>query len=458
MNRQLLFFLFTSLIFHFSLNAQQKLSAKQAVLVALENNYQIQIQEKQQEIAEKNNKWSEAGLFPTVDLTAAIGNSIVDNTNNPLTFTPGLIANRSTSPGLTVNWNLFTGLAVKMNKQRLEQLEQQTEGNGFLIIENTAHDVLKAYFNALLQKKRLQVLKELYLLSKEQAAYEEKKSAFGQSNKLSVLQLNNQLYSDSLNVMQQRIVYENTLRNLMLLMNVSSEELENDVFPELTDSLSFNILPVEKESVLSDMKNNNQNIKNQLINLELQRTSTQIQRSFLYPTLSIQFGATPNFGNFRLLGDDLPPQQPGFPNVGEGLSTQQITYFANVNLRYSLFNNWKDKRSVEVAKIQEEIAQLNYEESTKQLTSTALNFIQQFNMRSQLVNIAAKNAEYAELAFQVGKERFALGSINSLELSQLRNAFLNAKLDELDNQYQKIDVYLEIYKLTGKFQLDYVKE
>ena len=438
-----------------TLFAQKELSAEEAVWIALENNYQVLIQNKQLEIAKKNNKWSEAGLFPTVELSAALGNSIVDNRNNPLTFTPGLVANQSTTPGLTANWNIFSGMGVLMNKRRLEQLEDQTRGNGLLVIENTAHDVLKAYFNSVLQKERLEVLKELYIFSEKQAEYEQKKAEYGQSNSLSVLQFQNQYYSDSLNMMQQRIVYENSLRNLMLLMNVSSEDLEKDRFPSLKDSLHYNIEPFQKETLLQELLQSNQNIKNQLINIELQKTATRVQRSFLYPTIGVQFGATPNYGTFRLLGDDIP-QQPGFPDISEGLRTEQVTYFANVNLRYSLFKNWKDKRAVAVSKIQEEIAEMNYEDTKKQLTNTALNLMQQFEMRNRMVNIAAKNAEYAELAFKVGQDRYALGSINSLDLSQLRNAFLNAKLEQLDMQYQKIDVYLELYKMTGKFQLEYV--
>ena len=39
------------------------LSAKDAVLIALKNNYDIQVSNAQLDISEKNNSWSEAGLF-----------------------------------------------------------------------------------------------------------------------------------------------------------------------------------------------------------------------------------------------------------------------------------------------------------------------------------------------------------------------------------------------------------
>jgi outer membrane protein TolC len=426
---------------------QQKLSAEGAVIIALENNFQMQIASKQLEIAEKNNKWSEAGLFPTVDLAATLGNSIIDNTNNPFTFTPGILASRQINPSINANWNLFAGLAVKMSKQRLEQLEDQSHGNAMILIENTASDVLKAYYNTLIQEMRLELLSEVYQLSKKQVAYEEIKKEYGQTNSLALMQLNNQLFTDSINVIQQRINYENASRNLLLLMNVGLDEIENNRLPVLTDSLTKLLNPFNKDELLDEMRANNQNLKNQLINQELTKTGTQLQRSFLYPVISLQLGAAPSFGSFRSIS--------GSANLSA--ETQQVNYFGNISVRYNLFNNWKNQRAVEISKIQEEIAALNSQELEQQLTNSALNLYGIWEVRNQLVNLSQLNATYARQAFEIGKDRYALGSINSLELTALQNNYLNAAMNYYDNLYQRIDVYLELFKLSGRLQLEYTK-
>ena len=103
-----------------------------------------------------------------------------------------------------------------------------------------------------------------------------------------------------------------------------------------------------------EMFANNQNLKNQYISLELQHTQTGLQRSFLYPTLSFQAGANPGWSNLRELKDG---------NLE--IETQNLSYYGNLNLRYTLFNNWKNKRAVEVSKIQEEIAELKCREHEK---------------------------------------------------------------------------------------------
>ena len=427
--------------------SQTNLSAEGAVVIALENNFQMQIASKQMLIAEKNNKWSEAGLFPTVDLSATLGNSIIDNTNNPFTFTPGILASRQINPSINANWNLFAGLGVKMSKQRLEQLEDQSRGNAMVIIENTASDVLKAYYNVLVQQTRLVVLNEVFSLSKKQVAYEEIKQDYGQTNSLALMQLKNQLFTDSINIIQQRINYENASRNLMLLMNVETEEIVNNNFPVLTDSLTKLLNPFNKDELLQEMSANNQNLKNQLINQELTKTGTQIQRSFLYPIVSLQLGAAPSFGSFRSIG--------GTMNLSA--ETQQITYFGNISVRYNLFNNWKNQRAVTVSKIQEEIAAMNIQDLEKQLTNTTINLHSLWEVRNQMVNLSQQNMVYAKKAFEIGKSRYDLGTINSIELTSLQNNYLNASINYYDNLYQRIDVYLELYKLSGRLQLDYLK-
>lgn len=435
---------FFVLIASFSINSQEKLSAKDAVLKALENNFQMQIAERQIDIAEKNNTWSEAGLFPTVDLTASLNNTVIDNTNNPFTFTPGLIYNRALSPGITANWNIFTGMGVKISKDRLAQLEEQSNGNAQTIIENTAFDVLSAYYNCLMQRAQLENLKELFATTKKQVVYEEKRTSLGQTNKLALAQVQNQYYSDSINIIQQEMMYENALRNLMLLMNVESSEIQEGAFPNLSDSLEMEIEPVDQEELVKNVTENNQNLKNQMINEKLQQTSTQLQRSFLYPTLNLQLGASPNFGNVRSLSDNNLQAE-----------TQQINYFANLSLRYSLFNNWKDKRAVEVSKIQEEIASMNTQEMKKQLITSTVNLSNQYVLRNKLVDVASTNVNYAKQAFELGQERFKVGGINSIELAQLRDALSNAKLNYTNLLFQRIQTYLEIYRASGNLLLTY---
>lgn len=425
--------------------SQRDLTATEAVFIALENNYQIKISERQHEINQKNNRWSEAGLFPTVDLTISQGNTIQDNTNNPFTFTPGVILSQSVNPSLNLNWNLFSGFAVRISKQRLEQLEQQSANNAIAVIETTIQDVLKAYFTAQLQKERTELFGSILSLSRERYNYYKVKEKYSSSSSLESLQFRNQYLTDSTNHLLQEISYENALRNLQLLMNESETEADLTKY-NLTDSMDVVIKTIDFSEAQNDMLANNQNLKNQYISLELQQTNTELSKSFLYPTLSFQAGVQPSWSWLRDL-----------TNTGTQFKTQNLSYYGNFNLRYTLFNNWKNKRAIEVSRIQEDISSLNIENMKRTLSNTLKNLIEIYKVRVQLVDISTENLVYSEKAFELAQRRFSNGSINSIDLSNFQNNYQNTLVQHYENQFNRLDTYLEIYKMTGKISLEYKK-
>jgi len=446
MKFNLLFSLFVlSFQLVFGQTIQRTISAKDAVFMALDKNYKVQVAKKQEDIAIKNNTWSEAGAFPTVTLNVGFNNNIQDNTNNPFTFTPGVILSTSFAPNLSLNYNIFSGFAVKISKERLEQLEAQSNGNALVIIESTIQDVLKAYYTAKLQEEKLKLLKEIKANSSKRLKYYEVKDKYAKSSSLELLQFKNQHLTDSTNYLLQEISYRNSLRNLLLLMN-NSEDPSEEEFPALGDSLNIIYPELDLTQAKSELKSNNQQLKNQYIALELQKTTTEFQRSFLYPTLSFQAGVSPTESWLRNLN-----------NSEQKFNTQVINYSGNLNLRYSLFNNWKNKRAVEVSKIQEEITLLNTENLYKSLAVTLNNLSELFQIRKELVNVSEQNFIYASKAWELAQKRFENGTLSSVELLSFQNAYQNTLIQHFDNQFNKLDTFLEIYKITGKLALDYKK-
>ena len=417
----------------------QQLTIKEALEIALERNFQIQIAQKNTAIAEKNNKWSEAGAFPTVDLSLTSSNAFQDNTKNPFTFTPGIILAQSIQPGINLNWNIFSGMGVSITKRRLEQLDAQSKGNATVIIETTISDVIKAYYTAIMHKERLELLRELTAFSRRQVKYYELKEQFAGANSLEIMQFKNQYLSDSTNLLMQEISYTNARRNLNLLLNVSLDSLY-----EPTDQLDFILPEINSIEAKRQLVENNNNLKNQMINVQLSELQRKYQRSFLFPTLSFQAGVQPSYSWIREVQNDLFEAE-----------TQTLVYSGNIVLRYNLFNNWKSKRAVEVAKIQEEIAELNYEEMKSSLLNSISGLLEMYQARNQLVSLSYQNIEYADRVWEIGQERFSLGTLNSIDLMTLRNSYVNAKLTHLDNLYNRIEVFFEIFRLTGNIGLIY---
>jgi outer membrane protein len=439
---------FLSFVLLFSgLRAQENLSAEQAVFNALKNNFDILISEKQEEITGKNNTWSEAGLFPTVSLQIGQNNSIQDNSNNPFSFTKGVILSQGLSPSLVANVNLFSGFQVKISKQRLEQLEEQSKGNTAVVVEALIQDVMKTYYSALLQKERRDLFENLMKYSSKRLRYSEIKNQYSANNSLELLQLKNQFLTDSTNFLLQTLFYENSLRNLVLLMNNSSDSTFSTL-PILTDKLDFLLSEINPNEVQKALMENNQNLKNQFLALELQKTNIDFQRSFLYPTVSLNLNVTPNYGQFRQLSG-------GDPNAPDKLQTQSLAYGGNFTLRYNIYNNWKAKRAVEVAKIQTAIGTINIEKLKNSLQMNLTNQLNLFQIRKNLVNVSSENIEYATKAYDLAQKRFDTGTVNSIDLLVFQTNYQNTLLQHYENLYNRLDTYLEIYRLSGNIALVY---
>jgi outer membrane protein len=438
---------FTVFVLFSGLRAQESLSAQQAVFNALENNFDILISEKQEEIATKNNAWSEAGLFPTVSLQIGQNNTVQDNSNNPFAFTKGVILSQGLSPSLVANVNLFSGFQVKMSKQRLEQLEEQSKGNTAVVVEALIQDVLNTYYSALLQKERRDLFENLMRYSSRRLQYNEIKNQYSANNSLELLQLKNQYLTDSTNFLLQDLLFDNSLRNLILLMNNSSDSTLEEL-PELTDKLDFLLSEVDPAEVQKQLMENNQNLKNQFMALELQKTNVDFQRSFLYPTLSLNLNASPSYGQFRQLSG-------GDPSGPQKLNTQSLSYGGNFSLRYNIYNNWKSKRAVEIAKIQTEIGGMNIEKLKNTLSMNMTNQLNLFQIRKNLVNVSSENLEYATKAYELAQKRFDLGSVNSIDLIVFQTNYQNTLLQHYENLFNRLDTYLEIYRLSGNLGLVY---
>ena len=111
--------------------------------------------------------------------------------------------------------------------------------------------------------------------------------------------------------------------------------------------------------------------------------------------------------------------------------------------------------AVEVSKINEEIAVLSAESMEKSLTITLRNLVELYEVRSQLVEISKQNLIYAEKTFELARNRFQVGTINSIDLATIQSNYQNTMIQHYENVFNRLDTFLEIYKMTGKIGLNY---
>jgi outer membrane protein TolC len=445
MHRITLLNLLAALFSVHALPAQPPLSMEQAIQQGITNNYQLKRAETELDIARNNNDWSVAGRYPTIDLSATSANSY-SNINNPANV---LVRSNQFStdltPAATLNWVLYDGSRVRLTKRQLEQLEQLSGGNVQLAIEGTVEEVMLAYYNALAQKKGLEVLEEVLELSRDRTEFEELKKEFGQASTFDILQTRDAYLSDSTQYLVQLTNYDNALRNLNLAMGID----DLDQRYTLTDTLVFDPKVYALEELQARMLTNNVSLQNLQLNRELARTNTELERSTRLPTLSLGTGVSYNIG----IADGTQTFDFGMGETSRPIPTvgaKALNGFLDLNLSYRLTDFGARKRRIEAVRLQELQTQYDYQDQQRILRTQLANTLATYENRRRVVEVTNAALENARLNLEIATKRFRGNLINSFDFRVVQNSFLTASEAQLTAVFNLKITETELMRLTGE--------
>jgi outer membrane protein TolC len=413
--------------------AQQPLTLEDAILKGLDNNFQIRISEQEYNITKLNNTQGAAGRWPSINVGI---NSInrYDNTPSYDTASMGYVRGdqytNSLTPYVELQWLLFDGFFVSINKQKLDLLEQYSSGFSTIVVENTLQAIILGYYYALLEQERLKVLEGVKDLSGDRYSYEMLRKEIGTAVTFEVLQAKNSFFSDSTNYLLQELNVKNAFLRLNLLLGEPPE-----VQFMLVDSFMVNIQQYDLNELMKTSLDNNTNLKNQYINQEILKKNIGIAKSDLWPSLSMRTGADFTQGWYDWERNEA--------------NTYLYDYYGNFTLSFNLFNGGKTRRAIQAAQINEQIGLLEIQELEQTLANLLVNQYELYRIRKQLLEVAEVNLESAKLNLEIASEKYRNGTINSFNFRDVQLIFLNASSRKLNAIYDLIDSQTELLRLTG---------
>lgn len=433
---------FILLFINLGLFSQSKLSLSEAILIGLKNNYQVQISQLDKEIAANNNSWGLVGRFPGIDFGISQRNrydNLLSGTSSS-DGSPSASGDYSTNniaPNLTMNWILFNGFAVKINKRNLESLQYFSEGNAAIIIENTIQAIVLAYYKSLLESEKLEVLQKVMKLSRDRYDYVMIKKELGSAVTFDLLQAKNNYLSDSSNYILQTLNYENSLRNLNLLLAEKAS-----VHYELTEKFEVETKSYELSELLGKILNDNKTLKNQYINQAILNNNITLKKNSIYPIVSVIAGT--DYSNNRLRYDGT-----------SAINTSSYDYYANFVLSFNIFNGGNTRTAIKNTMIESNIGLLQIDEMKHSLANQLTNTYEMYNVRKQLFNVAEASIESANLNLQIADQKFKSGAINSFNYRDIQLIYLNAAFRKLISTYDLIETHTELMRLTGSVLSEY---
>ena len=412
-------------------NAQEVLTIKDAVAIALENNFEIKIASNNLNIDKVNMSEGNAGMLPTIT------GSVVDNNrvqNSSQTMQTGQVnslknaKNNSLNYGVSLDWTIFDGLRMFARYDQLKELQKLGETRLKQTILLKIAEVNATYFDLVQQQQQLIAIDSTLLISSQRLQLAENRFKIGKASKLEVLNAQVDLNTDKVTLLRQKELYANTKIKL-------NQILARDVKKEFT---VLNDIKVDNSLVLPQLielaKQQNPQLQTQIIAKNVSELQLKQVKAARYPVVSLNTGY--NFQNTESsLGFTRESSARGF-NYG---------FSATLNI----FDGFAQNRNEKIAKFELENTKLAIEQQSQVLESQLSTFYQTYLTNLELINLEQNNEAIAKQNLAITIDKLKIGTITTIEFRAAQLNYVNARVRNSNAQYQAKLSEIALKELAG---------
>jgi outer membrane protein len=425
--RFLVFFLFTAL----GLHAQEKLNLQQAIEIALQKNYGINIARTDASISKISNSYGNAGFLPTITLLGGLGRS---SYNTKQEFNSGASVNRKNALSSNLNssvalsWTLFDGMKMFATKDRLETLEAQGETNLKIAMENTVKELIVLYFDVVRQQQLIKATRESIKISEEREKIARKKFEIGSGSKLDLLQA-----TVDLNAQRSQLLRLNTsIQGAIASLNQLLTKNTGDTY-SVEDSISINT-SLGYESLKQNLSRTNNQLKLSQQNIEIANYNLKEVKSAALPQVGMNVAY--NVSNTR-------------NQVGLILLNQNIGLNAGLTASWTLFDGTRNKTQAAIARYNVLRTTIQLDNLRSTLDVSLLNAWRSYQNALEILKLEEGNIDIAEENVRIALERFRLGSSTTIELMIAQQSYQDALTRLVSIRYEAKLAETELLRLEG---------
>ncbi len=399
------------------LSAQNVLTLEQAVSMALNNNYDIQLARTVAQIDKTNNTSGNAGMLPGIAVNAADNYSKINleqNLSNGTNINKSNASSNNFSSNVSLSWTVFDGLKMFVTKKKLSEIETLGELQFKEQVMQTVYDVTVAYYNLVKQRQQLASLQEVINYNQERVKILQTSFNAGLTAKNNLLQAKIDLNVFSENAIYQQSVILTARRNLNGLLNRAPEALY-----EVSDSIPISDLP-EKDTMLQKLLADNPTMLSYKQQTEIAKLSIREYNSLRMPKLilnsSYNFAQTNNSAGYQLFNRTVGPQFGGTFSV-------------------PIFQGGNNVRQSKVARLQYDEASFNFEATSLKLRIQLENAISDYEYQKQLLKLELDNDALAKENLEISLQRLRLGQTTELEVKLAQESFVDSRTRLINFMY-----------------------
>ena len=403
---------------------QELLTAKEAVAIALENNFSVRLVQNELAVAKENVQYGNAGMLPAVTANLTQNNNVQNSTqvqNSGEKRSLKNAKNNSLNYGVSLGWTVFDGLGMFARYERLQELQHMGDVNLKRTMLATITDVITLYYSIVEQSNNLNALDSTIVLSQERLRTAENRYSIGKASKLEVLNVQVNLNADISTRLRQLEVVKNLKTNLnSLLVRDLDQSFAVDKEVAIDADLQYAEL-LDRASQL------NPDLQLILINKRIAELDLKLVKANRYPTVRLNTGY-----NFSRSESSL-----GFVASS---NSRGLNYGVTASL--TIFDGFNQRRSERVAQLQIDHAALQIDQLQLQVKTIIKTAYETYQTNLALSDIEEKNVAIAKQNLAITLAKYTIGSISAVEfrdaqenyiqtLSRYNSAQLQAKLAEI---------------------------
>ena len=268
----------------------QPATLKECLEKGLDKNYSLRIIRNEEQMAANNATMENAGLLPTVSLSAgyngsAYGRNTEMRTDGSVSQERG-VYDDGLNAGIDLSWTLFDGFKTVANYDRLRELSLISSTQTRLAVEDYMADLTAEYYNFIQQRQRLRNYVSAVELSRERLRIVYERWMIGSLSRLDLLQARVDFNADSAQCLKQREALASSRIRLHELM---AEDSLNVNFAPAESGIELLVLP-QFDSLWVQTKDNNASMIMASQNRNLAEIELRSVRSRNYPYLKLGAG------------------------------------------------------------------------------------------------------------------------------------------------------------------------
>jgi outer membrane protein len=398
----ILFLLMISLI-----GFSQTLTLQDAINIALKNSLDLQLQKNNVEINTINNHIGVAGGLPVVTAGAS-DNEQVTKVNQKLNT--GTIIQRNAAAGNNLSANvtagmlLYNGFRVIATKNRLEQLQSQSEKLLNAQVQNIMASVMTGYYDIVRQQAYIKTIDQSIDVAQKRLDIVKTQQNVGMANNADLFQSQLDLNALLQSKQSQLLIVDQAKTDLLTMLSLK---------PDSTIIVSDTII-VDRSIILGNILSDigkNAEIMAADDQVKINRFIVKEVGAQRYPTVRASAGY--NFSRNQT-------------SAGNVLFNQSSGPIAGITLGIPIYNGSIYRRQQKVAEINVKNATLQKDILIRDFTGNAVRTYQSYASTLVQLDTQQRNVELAQKLLDLVLLRFQLRQATIVEVRQAQESFENA--------------------------------